>query len=358
MTSGGQEDGLRIGVAGVGSLGFHHTRIARDLPGVRMMGFHEPRAERAREVEEELGVPGFATLTELLDQVDALVIATPTRTHRDVAVAALERGIHVFIEKPIAASLDEADEILEAAGRGGALVQVGHVERFNTAVVAARPYLDQPVFIESHRLAPFTVRGTDVAVVLDLMIHDVDLVGSLVGAPVTEIHATGVPVLTPSVDIANARIQYETGAVANLTASRVSAERMRKLRIFQRSGYLSLDLAAGTGEFLRLRAELPALAWPLGEESATQPGLTGSHGAGLPAGAAPIAPDLWSLVERISLHAPEEEPLRREQESFVQAISAGTDPEVTGQEGRTALEVALAIESRILSHVADSRPQS
>ena len=346
--------GIRVGVAGVGSLGFHHTRIARDLPGARMMGFHEPRPDRTIEVERELGVPGFGALEELLECVDALVIATPTSTHRDVAVAALEKGIHVFIEKPIAASLAEADEILDAARRGGALVQVGHVERFNTAVVAARPYLDQPVFIESHRLAPFTVRGTDVAVVLDLMIHDVDLVGSLVGAPVTEIHATGVPVLTPSVDIANARIQYATGAVANLTASRVSAERMRKLRIFQRSGYLSLDLAAGTGEFLRLRTELPALAAPSPE------GLTrgGGSGAGPFGGAAPIAPDLWSLVERISLHAPEEEPLRREQDSFIQAIAGGTVPEVTGQEGRTALEVALAIESRILSHVADSRPQS
>ncbi|TVR58764.1 MAG: gfo/Idh/MocA family oxidoreductase [Gemmatimonadales bacterium] len=351
-------EALRIGVAGVGSLGFHHTRIARDLPGVRMMGFHEPRPERTREVEEQLGVPGFAALGDLLDQVDALIISTPTTTHRDVAVAALERGIHVFIEKPIAPSLDEADEILEAAERGGALVQVGHVERFNTAVVAARPYLDRPVFIESHRLAPFTVRGTDVAVVLDLMIHDVDLVGSLVGAPVSEIHATGVPVLTPSVDIANARIQYETGAVANLTASRVSAERMRKLRIFQRSGYLSLDLAAGTGEFLRLRADLPALAPPaaaaggeFGSEAAhARSGVTGTD--------APLAPDLWSLVERIPLHAPEEEPLRREQESFVHAISRGVTPEVTGREGRTALEVALAIESRILSHVADSRPKS
>jgi len=349
---------LRIGVVGVGSLGFHHTRIARDLPGVRMMGFHEPRPDRTREVEGELGVPGFGRLDELLEQVDALIIATPTTTHRDVAVAALERGIHVFIEKPIAPSLDEADEILEAAERGGAVVQVGHVERFNTAVVAARPYLDQPVFIESHRLAPFTTRGTDVAVVLDLMIHDVDLVGSLVGAPVSEIHATGVPVLTPSVDIANARIQYETGAVANLTASRVSAERMRKLRIFQRSGYLSLDLAAGTGEFLRLRTELPALTAPA-------PGTEG--GVGFPAGVGgtgsggaepPVAPDLWSLVERIPLQAPEEEPLRREQESFVDAISRGVTPEVTGREGRTALEVALAIESRILSHVADSRPQS
>lgn len=342
----------RFGVAGAGSLGFHHTRIAGEIPDVEMMGFFEPRPDRAREVSKALGIPSLASLDELLEQVDALIIATPTSTHEEVAVQALERGIHVFIEKPIAPSLEEADRILEAGDRGGALVQVGHVERFNSAVVAARPYLDEPVFIESHRLAPFTERGTDVAVVLDLMIHDVDLVGHLVGTPVSEIHATGVPVLTPSVDIANARISYEGGAVANLTASRVSAERLRKLRIFQRSGYLSLNLADGTGEFLRLKSELPALQ-PLADQARID-----SVGPDARGGSGPLAPDLWSLVERIPLQAREEEPLRREQESFLRAITGQAAPEVTGREGRRALEVALSIESRIMSYVADSRSTS
>ncbi len=338
MSRGGTD--LRFGVAGVGSLGFHHTRIARDLPGVTLVGFFDPREARRTEVSDALGVSPFQSLESLLAEVDALVIASPTTTHGDVAIEALNRGIHVFIEKPIASTLDEADEILGAAAKAGALVQVGHVERFNDAVVGAQPYLDEPLFVESHRLAPFTERGTDVAVVLDLMIHDVDLVGSLVGRPIVDIQATGVPVLTGSVDIANARIQYEGGAVANLTASRVSLERMRKIRIFQRSGYLSLNLADGTGEFLRLRRELPALR-AIQEEGASPAGL--------------LATDLSALVERIPLTAEPEEPLRREQVSFRDAILGGTTPVVSGNEGREALAAALAIEARILSHVADSR---
>lgn len=330
----------RLGVAGVGSLGFHHTRIARDLPDATLSGFFDPRQERRSEVAAELQVQPFATLDALLDEVDALIIASPTTTHEEVATQALERGIHVFIEKPIASTLEEADRILAQAEKHGALVQVGHVERFNSAVVAARPYLDEVLFVESHRLAPFTERGTDVAVVLDLMIHDVDLVGSIVGRPVVDIQATGVPVLTPSVDIANARITYEGGAVANLTASRVSMERMRKIRIFQRSGYVSLDLATGTGEFLRLKSDLPALQ-------------AMAEGRPIPQGI--LATDLLALVERIPLTAPHQETLRREQESFRDAIRGIAPPAVPGREGRDALATALAIEARILSHVADSR---
>lgn len=325
---------IRLGVAGVGSLGFHHARIAKSLPNARMAGFHEPRADRASEVSEELAIPSLPTLDALLDEVDALVIATPTRTHAEVAIAALERGIHVFIEKPIASSLEEADRILDVAARTGALVQVGHVERFNAALIAAGPYLDTPLFLESHRLAPFTERGTDVAVVLDLMIHDVDLVASLVGRPISDIQATGIPVLTPSVDIANARIAFEGGAVANLTASRVSTERMRKLRIFQRSGYLSLNLADGTGEFLRLKGDLPALG-------------------GVGKGVDDLTDGIWSIVERIPLSSEGGEPLRLEQESFLEAIRDGREPRVSGRDGRDALATALAIQDRILSHVPD-----
>ena len=341
MTAGG--NGVpRFGVAGAGSLGFHHVRILGELPGASMSGFYDASADRSAEVSGKLGATAFRSLDDLLGEVDALVIATPTTTHAATAEAALARGVHVFIEKPIAATLEEADRVIAAASRSGALVQVGHVERFNSALVGARPYLDEPLFIESHRLAPFTERGTDVAVVRDLMIHDVDLVASLVGRPIEDFQATGIPVLTPSVDIANARLRFVGGAVANLTASRVSAERMRKLRIFQRSGYLSLNLADGTGEFLRLRRGLPAL----GDKEAAAL-LAGVAGGGRPM-------DLWSIVERIPITAQPGEPLRRELESFRDAVVNGGPPVVTAEEGRAALATALAIEGRIMTHVAQT----
>lgn len=327
---------LRIGVVGVGSLGFHHARILADLPGVTMAGIYDIRPERSEEVGHQLEVPVLDTREGLLAVADAVVVAVPTTAHEDVAVASLERGVAVMVEKPIAPTLDAADRILEQARRSGAVVQVGHVERFNPAVVAAQPYLDQPLFVESHRLAPFSPRSTDVAVVLDLMIHDVDLVGSLVGTPVRDIAAVGVPVLTRSADIANARLVFESGAVANLTASRISLERMRKIRIFQRSGYLSLNLANGTGEFLRLKGELPALGGD-GEAPWDEGAL-----------------DLSTIVERIPFQGDGGEPLRRELESFRDAALGHSPPVVSGEGGRAALAVTLAIQERIQSTVDDS----
>ena len=331
-------DLVRIGVAGVGSLGFHHARILRDVPGVAMAGIHDADAGRAARVAAELGVVDRGGLEALLDQSDAVVVAVPTTAHEAVAVAALERGVHVLVEKPMAPSLEAADRMLAAARASGAVVQIGHVERFNAAVLAAEAYLDRPLFVESHRMAPFSPRSTDVAVVLDLMIHDVDLVLSLVGTPVREIAAAGVPVLTSNVDIANARLAFEGGAVANLTASRVSVERMRKIRLFQPSGYLSLNLAEGTGEFLRLRESLPAF------------------GGGGPDGGGHKAADLAEIVERIPLRGEPVEPLRRELESFRDAATGATEPAVSGEAGRNALAVTLSIEERIETHVVDSRP--
>ena len=336
MRQGAPAPTLRIGVVGVGSLGFHHARILADLGGVTMAGVYDIRPERSQEVAGELGVPVFGTREELLAVADAVVVAVPTTSHEEVAVASLERGLAVLVEKPIAPTLDAADRILEQARRSGAVIQIGHVERFNPAVVAAEPYLDQPLFVESHRLAPFSPRSTDVAVVLDLMIHDVDLVGSLVGTPVQDIDAVGVPVLTSSADIANARLVFESGAVANLTASRISLERMRKIRIFQRSGYLSLNLADGTGEFLRLKGELPALG--------------GADGASWAEGAL----DLATIVERIPLQGDGAEPLRRELESFRDAALGLSPPVVSGEGGRAALEVTLAIQERIQATVDHS----
>ncbi|MGH7718018.1 MAG: Gfo/Idh/MocA family protein, partial [Gemmatimonadaceae bacterium] len=275
-----------MGVVGVGSLGFHHVRLLRDIDGAELVGFFEVRPDRAAEVSAQLGVPALPTLDVLLDRCDALTVVVPTTVHHEVARRALERGKHVLVEKPLASTLGEADDLLAAARRTGALVQTGHVERFNRAVRAALPYIDEPRFIESDRLAPFNPRGADVAVVLDLMIHDIDLVRSLVGGAVRDLAAVGVGVLTPSIDIANARLTFESGPVANITASRVSRERTRKLRIFQRSGYLSLDLAQGTGDFFRLRDDVDRAALARGPQ------------------------ELEAFVERIPLEAAAGEPLR------------------------------------------------
>lgn len=313
----------RVGVVGAGSLGFHHIRILRDLPGVRFSGFVESRAERALEVGNELGVTAHSTLGDLLDQSDALIIVVPTSAHFAVASAAISRGKHVFIEKPITTTLDEADALLALARAKSVMVQIGHIERFNQAVRAALPYVSQPRFIDSERLAPFSPRGSDVAVVLDLMIHDIDLLLTLVGSGAKEISAVGVPVLTPMLDIANARVTFTSGAVANITSSRISRERKRKIRIFQQSGYLSLDLAAGTGEFFRLRSDID----PLSLRSA-------------PA-------DMAAFVDRIALEAPAGEPLRLELESFVAAVRGEGPVVVTGEEGRLALGVALEIVKEI-----------
>jgi predicted dehydrogenase len=310
-------------VIGVGGLGFHHARILRDLQGPAFAGFFDANPARASHVAGELGVTAFPTLDALLDVVDAVTIVVPTPTHFEVAREVLSRGIHALIEKPIAATLEEADEMLALAKKHGAIVQTGHVERFNRAIRAALPYVDAPRFIESDRLAPFNPRGADVAVVLDLMIHDIDLVHTLVGGSAVAVAAVGVPVLTPFVDIANARLSFDSGAVANITASRVSRERMRKLRIFQQSGYLSLDLGSGEGEFFRLRGDVDVAALA----------------------AAPIA--LEQFVERIPLRAEEGEPLRLEFESFLAAVRGEIPVAVTGKAGREALAVALQIVAEI-----------
>lgn len=316
-------------MVGAGALGFHHVRLLRDMPNVHFAGFHDSDRARAERVSAELGVPGHATLGELLAEVDAVTVVVPTTSHHAVAREALEMGRHVLVEKPITVTIAEADDLLSTAQRTGALVQTGHVERFNRAIRAALPFVDDPRFIESDRLAPFNPRGSDVAVVLDLMIHDIDLVRTLVGAPLTDVAAVGVPVLTPSVDIANARLQFETGAVANITASRVSRERMRKIRLFQRSGYLSLDLAAGNGVFYRLKR---------GEALAS---LATSR---------PLA--LEDFVDAVPVEAPEGEPLKLELESFVAAIRGEAPVPVSGSDGREALQIAL----RIMDDIERSTP--
>lgn len=326
-----------IGVVGVGSLGRHHARVVRDLEGVSHAGVFDVDQPRRRAIAAELGVEERRSFADLLGGADAVVVAVPTRAHEAVAMEAIRAGVHVFVEKPMAAGLEAADRMIEAAEDRDVLIQVGHVERFNRVLLAARPHLDRPLFVESHRLSPFTPRSLDVAVVLDLMIHDVDLLCSLIGRPVAAMAATGVPVLTSHVDIANARLEFDGGAVANLTASRVSVTGVRKLRVWQRSGYLSLDLARGRGEFFRLREGVSLLESP-----------TPAEGASVPSG-------LSSIVERIPIVGDGTEPLVAELASFRDALLGLAPPPVTGEDGRTALRLALAIQQQIEDHVANTR---
>jgi predicted dehydrogenase len=319
---------LRIGVIGAGALGYHHVRLLRQARDATFVGFHDIDAERAARVSTELGVRSFSVLDALLDGVDATIVVVPTRVHFEVARQALERGIHVLIEKPIATTLEQADALVAMAGQHRALLQIGHVERFNRAVRAALPYLDSPRFVESERLAPFNPRGTDVAVVLDLMIHDIDLVHALVRDRVADVRAVGVGVLT-QVDMTNAWLAFESGAVANIKASRVSRDKLRKLRVFQRNGYFSLDLGAGSGEFYRLRHDVDLAELAKSSQS------------------------IEKFVERIKLKAPEGEPLKLEHDSFISAIRGHADVVVSGEDGRDALAVAL----RIVDEVHKSLPR-
>ncbi len=307
---------LPIGVVGVGALGRHHARHLATLEEAELVGVYDTDEARATEVAGELGVIAFGDLEALLARVEAVTVAVPTPAHAAVGLRALERGVPVLMEKPLAATVAEADALIAAAARGGVQLQVGHIERYNRALRAAEPYLDGPRYIESQRLAPFQPRGTDVAVVLDLMIHDLDLVLRLTGgAEATEVRASGLALLSSHLDIANARVEFTNGAVALATASRVSRERVRRLRLFQPNGYLSLDLASGGGEFMRVRSD-----WRPGTGNA-----------------------LADVVERVVLEAPEADALQLELRSFVHAVRGEREVVVSGEEGRSALALALRV---------------
>jgi predicted dehydrogenase len=286
------------------------------LPEVCLVGVCDIDAERGARVAAEFGTRWFADLEAMLGRVEAVTVAVPTPAHAAVGLQALARGVPVLMEKPLAASLAEADALIAAAERSAAQLQVGHIERYNRALRAAEPYLDGPRYIESQRLAPFQPRGTDVAVVLDLMIHDLDLVLHLTGgAEASEVRASGLPLLSSHLDIANARVEFANGTVALATASRVSRERIRRLRLFQPNGYFSLDLASGGGEFMRVRRD-----W--------RPG-TGEQ--------------LSDAVERIVLEAPEADALALELQSFVHAVQGQREVVVRGEEGRAALALAFRV---------------
>jgi len=297
---------FRAGVIGVGHLGQHHARLYASLPGAQLVGVLDYSVERAQVIADRHGARVFRTVEELLPHVDVVSVAVPTSGHYAVAKSCLQAGKHLLVEKPIAVMPGEAQELVELAKQRGCCLQVGHSERFNPVMALMRPHIKKPVFIECHRLSSFSERGTDVDVVLDLMIHDLDLVLSLNPGPVEEVRAAGVAVLSSSIDIAHARIQFQSGAVANLTSSRVSTNKMRRLRIFQRDNYLSIDFQTRQGMISRRSAE---------------------------AGKQPT-------VEVTHLQGGDEEPLKLQLESFLHAVGTGARPVVSGEDGAAAVAVA------------------
>jgi predicted dehydrogenase len=301
-----------VGVVGVGALGQHHARVYAQLPDVQLVGVHDVTAARAQEVAGRHGTRAFDDIRALLAEVDAVSVAVPTIDHHRIGLAALTAGKDVLLEKPMATTLAEADDLIRVAAERRVLLQVGHIERFNPAVAVLATHAVQPRFIEVHRLASFSPRSLDIDVVLDLMIHDLDIVLSLDGSEPVQVDAVGVPVLTARADIANARLRFASGLIANLTASRVSAEKVRKFRVFSPRTYVSLDLAARSASVHR---------------------LVGTEGR----------PEI--AIERTS--APDEEPLARQLAAFVSCVGDRSAPLVSGADGRRALALAHTILARM-----------
>ncbi len=302
---------LRTAVIGVGYLGRFHAQKYRTLPGSTLVAVVDASAEAAGNVAQELGVEALTDYRQLFDRVDAVSIVVPTPLHFDVAAAFLERGIHVLVEKPITETIEQAQRLIALAKQHGCVLQVGHLERFNPAVQAAAGLINTPRFVESHRLAPFKQRGTDVSVVLDLMIHDIDLIQELVGKPIASIDAVGAQVFSSDIDIVNARIRFEGGCVVNTTASRVSQKQERKMRIFQDDAYLSIDLQQKILTSVRKK----------------QPG--------------PIeSPSQVAIEEQ---HFDQGDALRSEIEAFLNSVREGLPPVVSGEDGMRALATAIQI---------------
>ena len=245
---------LKVGLVGAGHLGKIHLKLLNQSEKYHLIGFHDKDIENAKRIEEEFGYKFYENLDELLEKIEVLDVVTPTFYHHHYAKMAIERGLHFFIEKPVTQTLEQAEELISLSREKGIKAQVGHVERYNPAFIATKPFIDEPMFIEIHRLAEFNPRGTDVSVVLDLMIHDLDILLSLVKSPVKEIRASGVCVVSKSPDIANARIEFENGCVANLTTSRISMKAMRKSRFFQKDAYISVDFLEKKSEVIRMKS--------------------------------------------------------------------------------------------------------
>lgn len=314
---------VRVAVVGLGEFGRNHARVYRELRGVELVGVYDRSPERAAAVAKEFQAPVLASLEELPGQADAVSVAVPTAAHAEVGCQLLEMGLDVLVEKPMAVDLAEADALLASARKNMRILQIGHVERFNPAVRAVQPILNRPLFFEVHRLGVFTPRSLDVDVIYDLMIHDLDILLALVNEPVTEVKAVGIPVLTDKVDIAHARLEFATGAVANVTASRVSTERVRKMRFFQQREYISLDYARR--DALRIGVKRPG-------------------------------PQPEFAFEK--LNAPAVEPLLAELEAFVEASRTRREPPTNGAAGRAALELAGRVLASIQEHAARVQPEA
>jgi predicted dehydrogenase len=329
----GTSGNLRIGVAGVGHLGAIHARLWREREDVALVGVYDLDRARCDAIAAEHGVEPFDSFESMLARVDAISLVTPTSTHAELGLLALRAGVHCFIEKPITATHTEAQPLIDEARDRGLALQVGHVERFNPAILALAGMPLDPMFVESHRMAQFKPRATDVAVVHDLMIHDIDLVLHLVHSDVVEVRASGVAVVCDTVDIANARLEFANGCVANLTASRISQRPMRKMRLFRRDAYISIDFAKPGVEIFRLADD-------------------GETTSGIAIPAAMMLGDLDAATRSRSIVY--EQPIlesvnaiAREHEEFLQAIRDGTAPPVTGEEAAAALRVAEEIVEQI-----------
>ena len=316
---------IRIGVLGAGHLGKIHLKCIREISDYELVGFYDADEKTAKQVENEFGIPHFPGIDDLIDEVDVVDIVTPTVSHFDCASRALKKARHVFIEKPVVTTPEEAKQLIVFAEEASVKVQVGHVERFNPAFLAAQPFINKPMFIESHRLAQFNPRGTDVPVILDLMIHDIDIVLSVVRSGIKKIHASGVSIVSDTPDIANARIEFDNGCVANLTSSRISMKNMRKTRFFQRDAYVAVDFLKKDVEIIRIFdppehvSDPLAMIIDLGEKKGKK---------------------------QISVEKPEIPSLnaiKTELESFYQAIVNNTTPPVTINDGYDALNVAYQI---------------
>jgi len=313
----GESKKIRVAVVGTGEFGRNHARVYKELESADLVGVYDENAGRAATVAQEFQTKSFSSLDELRGRVDAASVAVPTVVHASIGCRLLEMGLDVLVEKPMAANLAEADSLIQAAKKNGRILQVGHVERFNPAVTAVEPILNRPLFFEVHRLGVFTPRSLDVDVIYDLMIHDLDILLALVNEPVVEVKAVGIPVLTDKVDIAHARLEFTGGAVANITASRVSTERVRKVRFFQQHEYISLDYARR--DALRISVKKPGPQPEFGFEK-------------LPATAI--------------------EPLHAELEAFVEASRTRKEPRTNGAAGRAALELAGRVMASIQEHAA------
>ena len=331
----GRDEPLQALVVGVGHLGRQHARVYKELEGVRLVGVVDTDPEKARDVGTHLGVPYHFELTpDLLSSVHAVSVVTPTPFHLQVAKRIIQEGISVLVEKPMTSTLEEARELLETARQHGVTLQVGHIERFNPVVLAALPHIHEPVFIECDRIHPFSFRSVETSVVLDLMIHDIDIVLNLVESPVAQLDAFGARVLSETEDLANARITFENGCTAMFKASRVAIQKNRKMRIFSPNSYISLDYVAKTGMQISLKNGYDRETIDFKKMAS----LEASQGA------FPLFTQFFNIEQ---FNISNEEPLKAELQAFLFAVRTGKDPVVTGEHGLQAVDIATRILDKI-----------